>query len=106
MEVLMGEGLQWGEAWPDIPGCWYKKWASWCVDVTWPRHHPTSWPFRKTGAKLDRLCCPREGSLVQGSLLGPEPIFIDPSGVLTKGWSYLDVPGSWRRGGCDQQGGA
>lgn len=36
----------------------------------------------------------REGPLVQDLLLGPEPVFIDPLRVVTKGWSQL--AGSWR----------
>lgn len=39
------------------------------------------------------LYFPGEGSVVQGSLLGSEPVFIDPSGVLTKGWSHLAKAG-------------
>lgn len=57
------------------------------------RPRPQSWPLRKAGAELgggveaslSGLCCPGERSLVQGSLLGPEPVLIGPSGVLTKG---------------------
>ena len=103
MEVLTG-GTSASEAWPAVPGCWAKEWASRYANITWPRHHPTSWPFRKTGAKPEGLCCPGEGSLVQSSLLEPEPVFIDPSGVMTEGGSHLEVPVSWKRGGRGQQG--
>lgn len=43
------------------------------------------------------------GALVQSSLLEPEPVFIDPSGPMTEGGSRLEVPVSWKQGGCGQQ---
>lgn len=79
------------------------------MGVTVCKYHMAQTPsyklaFQKTGAKPEGLCCPGEGSLVQSSLLEPEPVFIDPSGVMTEGRSHLEVPVSWKRGGRGQQG--